>query len=45
MEEEKPSLERASFTFTQKGNCISNADEHESLTIKCESDLGIDYTK
>jgi hypothetical protein len=35
-------LERATFEFSQDGNCISNSDQYEFLTIECESSLGID---
>ena len=38
--EEEVKLERATFEFSQDGNCISDQDEF--LTIECESDLGID---
>ena len=37
----KPKLERATFEFSQEANCISS-EEFESLTIMCESSLGID---
>ena len=40
--EEEVKLERATFEFSQDGNCISNSDQYEFLTIECESDLGID---
>ena len=40
--EEEVLLERATFEFSQDGNCISNSDHYEFLTIECESDLGID---
>lgn len=42
MEEQGILLERATFEFSQDGNCISNSDEGEFLTIECEADLGID---
>lgn len=42
MSEEKVLLERATFEFSQQGNCISHPDEAEFLTIECESSLGID---
>ena len=38
--EQQPTFERATFTFTQDGNCIDGGDEQ--LVIRCESDLGID---
>ena len=38
-------LERATFEFSQEGNCISDSDAAEFLTIECESDLGIDRTE
>jgi len=41
--EQKPTLVKASFEFTQDANCLSSSDEIESLTIECESSLGIDY--
>jgi hypothetical protein len=34
-------LERAVFEFTQEANCTST-EEYESLTIECDSSLGID---
>jgi hypothetical protein len=37
----KPKLEKAIFEFSQEANCVSN-DELETLTIECESSLGID---
>jgi hypothetical protein len=40
--EEEVLLERATFEFSQEANCISDSDQYESLTIECESDLGID---
>ena len=42
MEDQGILLERATFEFSQDGNCISNSDQYEFLTIECESDLGID---
>ena len=42
MEEQGIILERATFEFSQDGNCISSSDQYESLTIECESSLGID---
>jgi len=42
MEEQGIILERATFEFSQDGNCISTSDQYESLTIECESSLGID---
>ena len=42
MEEQGILLERATFQFSQDGNCISDSDQYEFLTIECESDLGID---
>jgi hypothetical protein len=45
MEEQGIILERATFEFSQDGNCISVSDQYESLTIECESDLGIDRTE
>jgi hypothetical protein len=40
MEEAK--LERATFEFSQEPNCMSDVNELETLTIECESDIGID---
>ena len=37
----KPKLEKAIFEFSQEANCVSK-DELETLTIECESSLGID---
>jgi hypothetical protein len=44
METPKPTLERATFEFSQDANCLSNPDEFEKLIIECEADLGIDRT-
>ena len=41
-ETQEPILERSTFEFSQEANCLSNSDEFESLTIECESSLGID---
>lgn len=43
--EEEVLLERATFEFSQDGNCISDNDAAEFLTIECESDLGIDRSE
>ena len=43
--EEEILLERATFEFSQEANCLSHQDEFESLTIECESDLGIDRSE
>lgn len=42
MEEQGIILERATFEFSQDGNCLSSSDDYEFLTIECESSLGID---
>jgi len=42
MEEQGIILERATFEFSQDGNCISASDQYESLIIECESSIGID---
>lgn len=42
MEEQGIILERATFEFSQDGNCISGQDAAEFLTIECEANLGID---
>jgi hypothetical protein len=42
MEEQGIILERATFEFSQDGNCISGSDQYEFLTVECESSLGID---
>ena len=39
---EKPKLIKCSFTFEQDGNGNGTTDEIETLTIECESSLGID---
>lgn len=39
---DQPKLEKASFEFSQEGNCLSHSDFVEILTIECESSLGID---
>ena len=38
----KPKLEKCSFTFNQEGNTNGTTDDIETLTIECESSLGID---
>lgn len=43
--EEEVILERATFEFSQDGNCISHRDAAEFLIIECESDLGIDRSE
>ena len=40
---EKPRLEKATFTFTQQGNCIGSTQDTEVLTIDFESSLGLDF--
>ena len=40
--EQRVLLERATFEFSQEANCLSDRDASESLTIECESSLGID---
>jgi hypothetical protein len=42
MEEQGIILERATFEFSQDGNCVSDSDQYEFLTVECESSLGID---
>ena len=37
----QPTLEKASFEFSQEGNCVSD-NAIEILTIECKSSLGID---
>lgn len=44
MEENKPMLESATFRFSQESNCVDGG-EGETIEIRCESDLGIDYNK
>ena len=39
---EKPRLEKATFNFTQEGNCIGSTKDIETLTIDFESSLGLD---
>ena len=39
---DKPELERCSFTFNQEGNSNGTTGKFEILTIECESPLGID---
>lgn len=39
---DQPKLEKASFEFSQEGNCLKDSDFVEILTIECESSLGID---
>jgi len=45
MEDNKPKLEKMSFTFSQEGNCVGSTAEFEELTIECESSLGVDNDK
>ena len=40
---EKPILEKATFTFSQKGNCVGSTKDIETLTIDFESSLGLDF--
>lgn len=40
--EEQPLLEKATFEFSQEGNCLSSNDEAEFLQIELVSSLGID---
>jgi hypothetical protein len=42
MEKQGTLLERATFEFSQDGNCLSDSDQYEFLTIECESSLGMD---
>lgn len=43
MEEEKPVLESATFSFSQEANCVDGSfDNVETLEIRMESSLGID---
>lgn len=42
MEAQGTLLERSTFEFSQDGNCLSDQDAAEFLTIECESSLGID---
>ena len=39
---DKPKLIKCSFTFDQEGNGNGTTEEIETLTIECESPLGID---
>jgi len=44
MEESKidtPKIEKASFSFSQEGNCVGSTEEYEELTIECDSSAGI----
>jgi hypothetical protein len=38
----KPELYSCEFTFVKKGNSNGTTGETESLTVSCESSLGID---
>jgi len=38
----KPKLDKATFEFSQEPNCCASNDIHETITIECESSLGID---
>jgi hypothetical protein len=42
METPKPTLERATFEFSQDANCLSDQDDFETLIIEAQSSLGID---
>ena len=43
MEENKPKLENAAFTFSQESNYVDGVSgDVEILDIRCESNLGID---
>jgi hypothetical protein len=39
---DKPKLQKATFEFSQEANCVSSSYDVESITIECESSLGID---
>ena len=39
---ERAKLERCSFTFCQDGNGNGTTEDTETLTIECDSSLGID---
>jgi hypothetical protein len=39
---DKPKLIKCCFTFDQEGNGNGTTEEIETLTIECESSLGID---
>ena len=40
---DKPKLQKAIFEFSQEANCLSSScDDDETITIECESSLGID---
>lgn len=40
--EDHPTLERASFEFSQNANCLSDNNAAESIEIELVSSLGID---
>jgi len=40
--EEEIILEKATFEFSQDGNCLSDQDDFETLIIEAQSSLGID---
>jgi hypothetical protein len=42
MEEQGTLLERATFEFSQDGNCVSDSDQYEFLEVEAVSSLGID---
>lgn len=42
MEEQGILLEESTFRFSQDGNCVSDRDDYEFLTIEAKSSLGID---
>ena len=42
MEEQGILLEKATYEFSQDGNCLSPSDAYEFLTIEAVSSLGLD---
>lgn len=39
----KTQLEKASFSFSQEGNCVGSTGDYENLTVDFESSLGVDH--
>ena len=42
MEDQGTLLEKASFSFSQDANCISDSDQYEFLEVAAHSSIGID---
>jgi hypothetical protein len=41
---DKPNLDHIVFSFSQESNCVDGGrDEYETLEVRVESSLGVDY--